>query len=132
MAQTKLPLPDAEVLLPDSRVDRVIDYLRFRWPDLPDDADFIAFRTPRTRTETESGAPAILPEGVGFGIRLTNPRTPGVDRWIIGRMTMEDWKIVEREYDHGAATVDDPAYTAFAQMVPGALEWLTNMRALIN
>lgn len=129
---TKLPLPDAEVLLPDDRVDRIVDYLRYQWPDLPDDADFTVVRTPRTRTETESGAPAILPEGVVFAMRLTNPRTASVDRWIMGRMTMDDWRTVDREYDRRAATVDDPAYTAFAQMVPNALDWLANMKALIN
>jgi len=119
-------------LLPDSRVARIENALRLRYPTLPGQVAFATYHQPREVTVTQDGLEVPVEAQAVMLLLMPNPRHPTFIKQFAGRIPMSQWQPWERDNRHSSDLRSDLAYRAFATMVPQLLEWHANTLALSN
>lgn len=119
-----------EPLLPDERVARIERVIRLQHPRLPMEATFVTYYQEPTTRVTEDGIEVPVEAQAVFGFIMRNPRHPEFDKMILGRAAWSQWHPVNRGYRHSSEVAADPAYHQFVKMVPDAVRWWENMKAL--
>ena len=121
---------DLEPLLPDERVARIERVIRLRHPRLPEEAKLVTYYQEPTTTVTADGIEIPVEAQAVFGFVMRNPRHPEFDKMILGRRPWSSWTALEQEAKHSSEIMADPAFRDFLEMVPQAVTWWENTKAL--
>jgi hypothetical protein len=119
-----------EPLLPDERLLRIARTIRLRFPSLPDATTLFTYYQEEEWVKADDGIERPVPPQAVFVIKVPNPRHPGFDKLVMGRRPITSWQALEQERGHSSEIVADPAFRDFAAMVPEAVRWFENTRAL--
>ena len=132
---------DWEPLISESRLAKIEQRLRSEFPQLPENAVFLANLQPSEVIEYQ-GSPVQIGEIACFSIFVPHPKhpeRPGFGYCPQARMIYKarmsgekGWRELERDYRHSSKIESDPAYLAFklGPMQP-AVDWFNNVKDLI-
>jgi hypothetical protein len=137
-----LPSPnDLEPLISESRLAKIEQRLRKEFPQLPENAAFLAYLQPAQEIEYQ-GAPVQIGEIAMFSIFVPHPKhpeRPGFGYMPVGRMIYKSrqsgekgWRELEQDHRHSTDIESDPAYLAFKLgPIKLAVDWYESVKDLI-
>ena len=121
-----------EPLLDDRRLSKIEERLRQEFPALPEAVSFASWVQPAMWATSTSNIEVHLPDTAVLAILATNPKHPELVRIFKLGDSLERWQAREWFTRHDSEMTNDPAYRAYRTLVPQVIEWVENLRALLN